>query len=117
MSVHDYTSIDEVEERLGFVAEPEPKTTWTDAHYDVYYRRELTEEELTSKKLCIKIDPYFVNTHWKLNSKEDTGVLFHNLKTIARWGCKNDTEREIRALYNQTKRMAELCGITLEDKM
>jgi len=89
---------------------------WTDAHYDAYYRRELTEEELTSKELCIKIDPYFVNKHWKLNAKDDTGVLFHNLKTIARWGIKNDPEREIRALYNQTKRMAELYGVTLEDK-
>ena len=89
------------------------KTDWTDSHYDVHYRRALTEEELTSKWLCIKLDPYFVNKHWKLNSKEDTGILFHNLKTIARWGSKNDTEREIRALHGQTKRMAELYGIEL----
>ena len=86
---------------------------WTDKHYDFYYTKELTEEELTSKEARIKIDPYFVNMHWGLNSKDNTGVLFHNLKTIARWGTKNDTEREIRALYNQTKRMAELHGIEL----
>jgi hypothetical protein len=87
---------------------------WTDKHYDFYYTKELTEKELTSKEVSIKIDPCFVSMHWELGSKDNTGVLFHNLKTIARWGTKNDIEREIKALYNQTKRMAELHGVGLD---
>jgi len=87
---------------------------WTDKHYDFYYTYKLTPKELTEQQVSIKIDPYFVNKHWKLNAKDDTGVLFHNLKTLARWGTKNDVEREIRALYNQTKRMAELHGVELD---
>lgn len=84
-------------------------TTWTAKHYDNYYQ--LTPADIESGK--IKVDAYFVSSMWKLGEKDNTGVLFHNLKTIARFGDKNDIEREIRALYNQTKRLAELHGVEL----
>lgn len=100
--------------------EPKPDTTedfrstdssaWTASHYDNYYQ--LTPEDIEVGK--IKIDAYFVNKIWKLNQKDDTGGLFHSLKTIARFGDKNPIERELKALYAQTKRMAELYGIKLE---
>jgi len=85
------------------------QTTWTAKHYDNYYQ--LTEQDIEAGK--IKVDAYFVSNMWKLGEKDNTGVLFHNLKTIARFGDKNDIEREIRALYNQTKRLAELHGVKL----
>lgn len=88
-----------------------PETTqWTASHYDNYYQ--LTPEDIKVGK--VKIDAYFVNKMWKLNQKDDTGGLFHSLKTIARFGEKNPIERELKALYNQTKRMAELYGVELE---
>jgi hypothetical protein len=82
---------------------------WTNKHYDNYYQ--LTEQDIEDGK--IKVDAYFVSNMWKLGEKDNTGVLFHNLKTIARFGDKNDIEREIRALYNQTKRLAELHSVKL----
>jgi hypothetical protein len=90
-----------------------PIVNWTDKHYDTYYRKVLTEEEIASGEVFIKIDPYFVNKHWRLNSKDDTGILFHQLKTLARFSDKNPVEREIKALYGQVKRMAELYGVEL----
>ena len=52
---------------------------------------------------------------WDLGSKDSSGVLFHILKTISRFGIKNSVEREIRAIYEQIKRLAELLSIKLED--
>lgn len=86
------------------------KSEWTASHYDNYYQ--LTPKDIEAGK--VKIDAYFVNKLWKLNQKDDTGGLFHSLKTIARFGEKNPIERELKALYNQTKRMAELYGVELE---
>lgn len=81
------------------------------AHYDFNY--ELTEDDKIAG--FIKVDPYFVNKTWGLNKKDDTGVIFHQLKTIARFSDKNPVEREVKALYNQVLRLAELHGIQLEE--
>jgi hypothetical protein len=89
---------------------PEEATQWTAKHYDNYYQ--LTPKDIEAGK--VKIDAYFVNKLWQLNSKDDTGALFHCLKTIARFGDKNPIERELNALHNQVKRMAELYGVTLK---
>ncbi len=89
----------------------EDQTGWTGTHYDNWYT--LSDQDKAIGK--VKIDAYFVNKMWKLNEKDDTGGLFHNLKTIARFGDKNPVERELKALYNQTKRMAELYGVDLDE--
>jgi hypothetical protein len=86
------------------------KTQWTAKHYDNYYH--LTDKDVKEGK--VKIDAYFVNKMWKLNEKDDTGALFHCLKTVARFGDKNPIERELNALHNQVKRMAELYGVELK---
>jgi hypothetical protein len=91
------------------VTTEDDSSKWTAVHYDNYYQ--LTEADIKAGK--VKIDAYFVNKMWKLNQKDDTGGLFHSLKTIARFGEKNTIERELKALYNQTKRMAELYGVKL----
>ena len=63
----------------------------------------------------LRIDPYFVSKIWRLGEKDNSGVLFHCLKTIARFGEKNSREREIKALYQQIVRLAELENIKLGD--
>lgn len=85
---------------------------WTDKHYSFSYH--LTE--LDFERGYIKIDPYFVAKQWKIGSKDDSGALWHCFKTIARFGEKNNREREIKALYAQIKRLAELEGVSLEER-
>lgn len=86
------------------------KSEWSDKHYSNYYQ--LSEKDIKEGK--VKVDAYFVNKMWRLNEKDDTGALFHCLKTIARFGDKNPVERELNALYNQVKRMAELYEVELK---
>lgn len=81
-----------------------------DKHYSFDYT--LSEQDI--KKGNIKIDPYFVSNTWQLGAKDNTGVIFHCLKTLARFGTKNDKVREITALYKQVKRLAELEGVELK---
>lgn len=87
----------------------EGNTEWTDKHYGFTYI--ISEEDI--KNGYLKVDPYFVNEVWGLNKKELTGVGFHCLKTLARWCAKNTEEREIRAMYGQITRLAEMRGVKL----
>lgn len=87
----------------------QPKTI--DSHYNFDYV--LTEAD--REKGVVKIDPYFVAKQWRLGSKDDTGVLFHCLKNISRYSDKNTKEREIKALYLQIKRLAELEKVSLNE--
>lgn len=81
-----------------------------DSHYNFNYS--LSPEDIDNG--YIKLDPYFVAKQWKLGSKDDTGILFHCFKLIARFGDKNPKEREILALYKQAVRLAELEGVELK---
>lgn len=96
------------EDVAAFIGEKQ-QTQWTDKHYDAYYT--LTQKDVEAGK--VKIDPYFVAKQWRLGEKDDTGVLFHNLKNISRYGEKNSKEREIKALHAQIKRLAEIEGVEL----
>ena len=84
-------------------------TSWSDKHYSFEYFIQQSDKESGS----IRVDPYFVSKQWRLGKKDDTGAIFHILKTIARFGDKNSKEREIKALYAQVKRLAELEGVDL----
>ena len=85
-------------------------SAWTDKHYDFTYT--LTEEDIESGK--IKIDPYFVNRMWRINSWDDTGAAFHSLKNYARiCNGKNPLERDLKSLYKQVKRLCELHKVDL----
>jgi len=84
-------------------------TEFKEDHYDFYYT--LTDLDFIEGK--IKIDPYFVSNQWKLGSKDESGALWHCFKTIARFSIKNSREREIRALYAQVKRLAEINNVIL----
>lgn len=85
-------------------------TQWTDKHYDLNYT--LTDKDIEEGK--IRVDAYFVAKVWKTGSKDDSGALWHCLKTIARFGDKNDVEREVKALYAQVLGVARSFGVELE---
>jgi hypothetical protein len=84
---------------------------YSTAHYDNYYK--LTEEDIAAGQ--IKVDAYWVAKQWKTGSRDDSGALWHSLKTIARFGEKNSVEREIKALYNQAKALARIYGVDLDE--
>ena len=86
------------------------KTEWTDKHYDFNYT--LTEDDIENG--FVKLDVYKVAKVWRTGSKDDSGALWHSLKTIARFGEKNTVEREVKALYEQVKGLARENGVTLE---
>lgn len=85
------------------------KDTYTADHYDLYYT--LTENDIEAGK--IKVDAYWVAKQWKTGSRDDSGALWHSLKTIARFGEKNDKAREIKALYNQALALARIYDVEL----
>lgn len=75
---------------------------YSDKHYDFTYK--LSKEEI--KKGEIKLDPYKVSSVWKLGERDNnSGILFHILKTITRFGLKNDEEREIQAIIKQAENL------------
>lgn len=86
-----------------------PKDNYTTDHYNMYYH--LTENDIEAGK--IKVDAYWVAKQWKTGSRDDSGALWHSLKTIARFGEKNDKAREIKALYNQAKALARIYDVEL----
>ncbi len=88
------------------------KSDWTDKHYDFNYY--LTDEEI--EQGFVKLDVYKVANVWRTGSKDNSGALWHSLKTIARFGDKNPVEREIKALYEQVKGLARENGVELKDE-
>ena len=88
-----------------------PVTEWTDKHYDLNYT--LTEEDI--EQGFVKLDVYKVAKVWRTGSKDDSGALWHSLKTIARFGEKNTVEREVKALYEQVKGLAREHGVDLDE--
>lgn len=86
-----------------------PKDNYTTDHYNMYYT--LTDKDIEAGK--IKVDAYWVAKQWKTGSRDDSGALWHSLKTIARFGEKNDKAREIKALYNQAKALARIYDVEL----
>lgn len=94
----------------GIQQEEKHSEEWTDKHYDNKYQ--LSEEDI--KNGFINLDVYFVSKQWKIGSRDESGALWHCLKTIARFGDKNSKEREIKALYAQIKCLAKLEGVDLD---
>ena len=86
-----------------------PKDSYTTDHYNMYYT--LTENDIEAGK--IKVDAYWVAKQWKTGSRDDSGALWHSLKTIARFGEKNGKAREIKALYNQAIALARIYDVEL----
>ena len=104
--------MDNLKESVKEVHSP-VKSDWTDKHYDFNYY--LTEEEI--EKGFVKLDVYKVANVWGTGSKDNSGALWHSLKTIARFGDKNPVEREIKALYEQVKGLARENGVELKDEL
>lgn len=97
---------------VGFgSSQPKEEDQYSVSHYDNYYH--LTEEDFEAGK--IKVDAYWVAKQWRTGSRDDSGALWHSLKTIARFGEKNSVEREIKALYNQAKALGRIYGVKLDE--
>ena len=90
-----------------------PVSDWTDKHYDFTYKHPVSESDAVLGYVNIKLDPYMVSKEWDLGGKDASGILFHITKTCARFGTKNSKAREIKALYAQVLRLAELNGVEL----
>lgn len=107
----------ELVKREPLILEEHPLESYPDkdgeyslSHYNNYYI--LTEEDIEAGQ--IKVDAYWVAKQWKTGSRDDSGALWHSLKTIARFGDKNSVDREIKALYNQAKALARIYKVDLE---
>ena len=88
-------------------------TDYTTKHYQFKHTILITPEDVKKGYVELRLDPYFVSKAWKLGSKDESGALFHQLKTISRFGEKNSVPREINALFNQAIGMARTYGVTL----
>ncbi len=74
----------------------------------------MNEEDIKAGR--IKVDAYFVNRMWKINSWEDTGAGFHILKTLPRIANnKNSLKRELVALKKQVDILCKLHGVDDND--
>ena len=83
-------------------------SNWSDEHYNHFYK--LTKEDIERGE--VKVDAYFVNRMWKINSWEDTGAGFHILKTFPRIANnKNSLKRELVALKKQVDILCKLHGV------
>lgn len=89
-------------------------TDYTTKHYQFKHAIIITPEDVKKGYVELRLDPYFVSKAWKLGSKDESGALFHQLKTISRFGDKNPVPREINALFNQAIGMARTYGVTLK---
>lgn len=89
--------------------EPKENSDWTDKHYGHYYK--LTDEDISAGQ--VKVDAYFVNRMWKINSWDDSGAAFHIVKTLPRIAnSKNPLKRELVALKKQVDILCNLHGIS-----
>jgi hypothetical protein len=105
--------VEEDQFKLGpqeYVPDPEDEKLIIDDHYSFNYT--LTDKDREAG--TIKVDPYFVSRLWNVGAKDPSGVIWHIFKTCARFGDKNDKEREITAIYKSIKRLAELEGVKLD---
>jgi len=81
------------------------KTELDTAHYDRFSVK-LSKKEI--KEGVIRIDPYRVAEIWKLGERDNSGCLFHILKTIARSKVGNSAIREMESIAATIKRKLEL---------
>ena len=75
------------------------------SHYDCF-TIQLSEEEISSGR--IRLDPYRVADVWKLGQRDNSGCLFHILKTIARQKEGNSSVREVQSIKASILRKEEL---------
>jgi hypothetical protein len=118
-----HTSLDEEEEGVFLITREDMQdhlkveetagNDWTDQHYDFTYKHPVTRGDVDVGYVEIKLDPYMVAKEWDLGGKDASGILFHITKTCARFGTKNTKAREVKALYAQVLRLAELNGVEL----
>ena len=55
-----------------------------------------------------RIDPMWVYYKFQLHKLDETGALFHVLKTVLRFGKKNSIKRELQAIIASAQRALDL---------
>ena len=86
---------------------------WTSSHYDS--KINLTNSDI--KNGSVRVDAYAVYRANEIHKQDKSGVLFHLLKTILRFGVKNTVEREVLAIVNQSLRLAREEGIDIRESL
>ena len=86
---------------------------WTSSHYDS--KINLTNADI--KNGSVRVDAYAVYRANEIHKQDKSGVLFHLLKTILRFGVKNTVEREVLAIVNQSLRLAREEGVDIRDSL
>lgn len=107
-----FSLVEEALPELVTLKEEITTTEWSSSHYNHMYK--LTPADIEAGE--VKIDAYFVNRMWKINSVDDTGAAFHILKTMPRLANeKNSFERELTAIYKQAKILCKMYGVVLDE--
>jgi hypothetical protein len=71
--------------------------------------QELSTSHYEGIKLAgVKLDPMLVYKMFSLHEKDESGALFHILKTVLRFGKKNSRKREYQAIIATAARALEL---------
>ena len=86
---------------------------WSSSHYDSKIK--LTKADI--KNGSVRVDAYAVYRANEIHKQDKSGVLFHLLKTILRFGVKNTVEREVLAIVNQSLRLAREEGIDIRESL
>lgn len=73
-------------------------------HYQNYYTRSLTEEEIKTRTLKVKLDPYRICDVLNIGG----GAREQIVKKAIRWTSKGDSERKV------IKEIMQACGRRLE---
>lgn len=58
-----------------------------------------------------RLDPMYIYHKYKLHEKDETGALYHILKTVLRFGHKNSNKREYQAIIATATRALELTEV------
>lgn len=87
------------------------KDKYSTNHYDA--RMELTQRDIDNG--FVRMDAYSIYKANNMNQFDKNGLLFHNLKTLLRFGIKNEISREVKALVVQSLRLAREEGIDISE--
>ena len=87
------------------------KDKYSTNHYDA--RMELTQRDIDNG--FVRMDAYSIYKANNMNQFDKNGLLFHNLKTLLRFGIKNEISREVKALVVQSLRLAREEGINISE--
>ena len=82
---------------------------WSKNHYNA----NIPLSKVDIKNGFVRADAYSIYRANNISKHDKSGILFHTLKTILRFGEKNTIDREISAILNQSLRLARDEGVDI----